>query len=192
MTTLRGLMWLFNFPWSFSLPWCSWATRCYCSSVLTFDFSNDSSPDCGSMTIYSSLTLCLHSCWLELSSPCTSRVIPCLLLPAVIPSSLHNLEASSSLEAPAETLQAHGGVLRSMVKSRISHSKSCSCGRRELLQKSLNNHVFPLIYSKYLRREQIKAGKSEANADEAAEGWALLREHFCPNQGETILLQLPA
>lgn len=48
----------------------------------------------------------------------------------------------------------------SMVKSGISHSKSCSCGRRELLQKSLNNHVFPLIYSKYLSGEQIRAGGS--------------------------------
>ncbi len=80
----------------------------------------------------------------------------------------------------------------SMVKSGISHSKSCSRGRRELLQKSLNNHVFPLIYSKYLRREQIKAGEEPANADEAAEGWGVLGERFCPNQKETILLQLPA
>lgn len=60
----------------------------------------------------------------------------------------------------------------SMVKSGIGHSKSCSCGRRELLQKSLNNHVFSLIYSKYLRKEQIKAGEEAANADEAAEGVA--------------------
>lgn len=58
----------------------------------------------------------------------------------------------------------------SMLKSGISHSKSCSCGRRELLQKSLNNHVFPLIYSKYLRREQIKALEEAAHADEAAVG----------------------
>lgn len=80
----------------------------------------------------------------------------------------------------------------SMVKSGISHSKSCSCGRRELLQKSLNNHVFPLIYSKYLSMDKIKAEEEQANADETAEGWEVLWDRFCPNQGETILLQLPA
>lgn len=44
----------------------------------------------------------------------------------------------------------------SMVKSGISHSKSCSCGRRDGLRKSLGNHVFLLIYSKYLEEKQIK------------------------------------
>lgn len=67
---------------------------------------------------------------------------------------------------------------RSMGKSGISHSKSCSCGRRELLQKSLNNHVFPLIYSKYLSR-----GRLEADADEAAEGWRLLGDAGAESQG---------
>lgn len=38
----------------------------------------------------------------------------------------------------------------SMLKSGISHSKSCSSGRRDGLRKSLDNHVFLLIYSKYL------------------------------------------
>lgn len=97
----------------------------------------------------------------------------------------------SSVRTPATH---HRG---SMLKSGISHSKSCSCGRRELLQKSLNNHVFLLIYSKYLRWEQIKRLEEAANADGAAlgmEGWGggVQREHFCPNQKETILLQLPA
>jgi len=77
-----------------------------------------------------------------------------------------------------------------MLKSGISHSKSCICGRRELLQKSLNNHVFPLIYSKYLWRKQIKAGAEAANADEAAEGWRgssgnalvlIRRKQYCCN-----------
>jgi len=43
----------------------------------------------------------------------------------------------------------------SMLKSGISHSKSCSSGRRDGLRKSLDNHVFLLIYSKYLDWKQI-------------------------------------
>ena len=41
-----------------------------------------------------------------------------------------------------------------------------ACGRnREPLGKSLNNHVFPLIYSKYLSGQQIKPVEGEpANA----------------------------
>lgn len=40
--------------------------------------------------------------------------------------------------------------------------------------------------------DKIKAEEEQANADETAEGWEVLWDRFCPNQGETILLQLPA
>lgn len=92
--------------------------------------------------------------------PLTSLLFLFLLLCGV---TLSDLIAKSSA-SPAKPLHMQPSSARgrrgSMAKSGISHSKSCSCGRRVLLQKSLNNHVFPLIYSKYLSREQIKAGKS--------------------------------
>ncbi len=74
-------------------------------------------------------------------------------------SGLASVSKCSILRWGAPPTHTHTRSRGSMVKSGISHSKSCSCGRRELLQKSLNNHVFPLIYSKYLSREQIKGGR---------------------------------
>lgn len=163
--TLRRLIWLY-FPWSFSLPWCSWATRCYCSFFLTFDLSNDSfwlriNHDffplwrCVCVPVDSSSPHLVLPGWFLSVSSLLSFLLSSITLRFPHPWKLDESAKSS----PARTLQAHAGVHRSMVKSRISHSKSCSRGRRELLQKSLNNHVFPLIYSKYLRREQIKAGE---------------------------------
>lgn len=159
--TLGRLIWLY-FPWSFSLPRCSWATRCYCSFFLTFDLSNDSfwlriNHDFFlSYVVFASLlTRALLTLYFLSVSSLLSFLLSSITLRFSHPWKLDESAKSS----PARTLQAHAGVHRSMVKSRISHSKSCSRGRRELLQKSLNNHVFPLIYSKYLRREQIKAGE---------------------------------
>lgn len=60
---------------------------------------------------------------------------------------------------PSDPSSARIHVLRgpgSMLKSGISHSKSCGSGRRDGLRKSLDNHVFLLIYSKYLGWKQIK------------------------------------
>lgn len=163
--TLRGLIWLLYLPWSFSLPWCSWAK-------LLLEFFSDLWPfqrflltadqlrfipleRCVCVSVDSSSPHLVLPGWFLSVSSLLSFLLSSITLRFPHPWNLNK----SAERSPARTLQAHADVHRSMVKSRISHSKSCSCGRGELLQKSLNNHVFPLIYSKYLRREQIKAGE---------------------------------